>query len=510
MLSATIVFPLWTENLDAFKTLKQILSQIDTHDELLIPIAVPQKDILKALPLGGQTKIKLIEFTQTRFPNAFNHCVKLSQNEIVLLILPGAELLGQALLSFKKPFEQSSDCAIVRSNYYQCSPPSSKRDLNRISLVAKDLSEVYDTDLLIAYKKQALVETGLMDENLSYAYLYDLRLRLTDKYQCVALEEPLYQIPEPIRQLAERFPILKDFFSPVVPGPASKGFNYLFHPSKMQTELKEVFYRTLVRRQLYLPQCDTTFKCSDDFTRGPAISVLVRVHKRPQFVIQALESVFQNDFPDFEVLIIDNDPKAGGLEVLKAFLVDSRFKYIPNPNGNLAQSLNLGMALAKARYVVSLDSDDELTKTALRTVVNYMDDNPECALSISYYWLIDESGQKIMPEPIRHSEYSLNNILRVAGAGALRCWHRCLLNQLGGFDVHHFSHYGEDYDFVLRVSERFKVGRIPEALYLYRQHEWNTTKTISKEVRSQLKILARYFALDRRKEICAKQTLRAP
>ena len=94
---------------------------------------------------------------------------------------------------------------------------------------------------------------------------------------------------------------------------------------------------------------------------------------------------------------------------------------------------------------------------------------------ISYYDFIDDAGRAVEHlGVVRHLEYDRNVILRTNGAGAVRVWHRCVLERLGGFREEWFPDYAEDYDMILRLSERYAVGRVPEVLYRWRLHASNS------------------------------------
>jgi len=135
-------------------------------------------------------------------------------------------------------------------------------------------------------------------------------------------------------------------------------------------------------------------------------------------------------------------------------------------------------------------------------MVKYLDSHPECGLAISYYELMDEDGKTLKEfGVVKHSEYDRNNILRVDGAGAVRVWRKKVVDELGRFDVENFGRYAEDYALILKLSERYEVGRIHEVLYRYRRHPGNTDNLLDPELKIRNKNLARHMAAERRMEI---------
>ena len=121
-------------------------------------------------------------------------------------------------------------------------------------------------------------------------------------------------------------------------------------------------------------------------------------------------------------------------------------------------------------------------------------------MAISYYELMDMDGNTLQDfGVIKHLEYNRNNILRVDGAGAVRVWLTSALKSLEGFDEKELGGYGEDYDLVLKVSERYEVGRVHQVLYRYRRHPGNTDALIDGHRKIRAKSLARQHALQRRR-----------
>ena len=80
-------------------------------------------------------------------------------------------------------------------------------------------------------------------------------------------------------------------------------------------------------------------------------------------------------------------------------------------------------------------------------------------------------------------------------------WHKKVIKEFGGFNEEKFGHYGEDYDLVLKVSEKYDVGRVHHVLYRYRRHPENTDIMRDPEMKIANKTRARQEALQRRREL---------
>jgi len=202
--------------------------------------------------------------------------------------------------------------------------------------------------------------------------------------------------------------------------------------------------------------------------------------------------------------VVDNGSTDGTVKMLEAMAQqEPRVRLICNPGRNqISAALNLGVKAARGKYLSQLDSDDEYTADTLAQQVAYLEANPACGLAISYYEVIDEDG-RVLPEigVIRHEEYDRNNILRTSGAGAVRTWHRCAIEHLGGFDERAFSSYAEDYDLILKASECYDIGRVPATLYRCRRHQTNSEQQLDVRFRAERKAEARRNAIARRQAL---------
>ena len=184
--------------------------------------------------------------------------------------------------------------------------------------------------------------------------------------------------------------------------------------------------------------------------------------------------------------------------MVEKYTKDNRIRLIRNNINRIALSLNIAVNAARSKYISQLDSDDLYTENTLQFMIEFMEQS-NSALGISYYSLINESGEDL-PEfgIIKHLEYSRNNILRVDGAGAVRMWRRSAILEFGGFDEKDLCDYGEDYDLVLKVGEKYRISRVHEVLYKYRRHPDNSDVRRDPLFKLRNKNLARARALARR------------
>ena len=359
-----------------------------------------------------------------------------------------------------------------------------------------DVTEREDWGPLEMYRTNILRDLGGADPTLHFRADFDLRLKLTDGHPGIHIAEPLCCVPKPKTQTEAVAAAL--FF----PGRGKLGgFSYLFMDPNEEREIEEIFYSMLRRRGAFLPGPPGGVFPPPACT-SPRVSVVMPIHNRAAFLPLSVGSVQSGSHQDFEIVIVDNASTDDTLTVAKDLAgCDPRIRVISLSDNVIAKALNVGVREARGEYIAQLDSDDEYTPDTLAVMVRHLDAHPEEALAISYYELMDVEGATLTEfGVIKHLEYNRNNILRVDGAGALRCWRKAAILELGGFNEADFGHYGEDYDLVLKAGEKYEVGRVHQVLYRYRRHPGNSDVLRAPSLKIHNKTLARQRAIRRRQE----------
>ena len=112
------------------------------------------------------------------------------------------------------------------------------------------------------------------------------------------------------------------------------------------------------------------------------ISIIITTYDRPQYLRGAIDSVLCQSFKDFELIIVNDDPRMGEADKIIDSYKDSRIVYVKNKK-NLAgaKSLNTGLRLAKGAYIAILDDDDVWNYSKkIEEQVRFLEYNPEYVL----------------------------------------------------------------------------------------------------------------------------------
>ena len=107
----------------------------------------------------------------------------------------------------------------------------------------------------------------------------------------------------------------------------------------------------------------------------PKVSFCFTTFKRYDYLRSTLESVRNQTFSDFEVIVSDNDPEQSGRDIVESF--DSRFKYFPNKeNLGMKKSFNKSLERSNGEFVVMIADDDPVYPDMLETLLSLADKYP--------------------------------------------------------------------------------------------------------------------------------------
>lgn len=451
-------------------------------------------------------EIEIIKLNARDFrniPQMLNSAIKSLKGEY-FAIFSDVEPLPSAYKDIVASLEKKSDMAMIYSDYFEVYPDGAKKN-TILRDYDGDWTERFEFGYLKVYRKSCIEEVNGWSEEYGFAFEYDLHLKLADKYGFFHLKKPLYNCyltPDEVK--AKEVGASKLYFA----GKGKYGgFSYLYYSKDEEKEIEKAFKSMLKRRGIYLSHENKELAVDRKRDYDVKVSVIIPVYNREKYIGQAIESVLKQTFDDFELICVDNGSTDRTKEFIREYTKkDKRVKLIENYKNIIAYSHNLGIEAARGEYIAQLDSDDEYCPETLENMVSYLDSHPKCGLAISYYELMDENRKTLKEFGIvKHLEYERNNILRVDGAGAVRIWRKKVIDEFGRFDIKNFGRYGEDYDLILKISEKYEVGRVHKVLYRYRRHPGNTDNLLDAELKVRNKNLARRMSAKRRIEINSKR-----
>ena len=221
------------------------------------------------------------------------------------------------------------------------------------------------------------------------------------------------------------------------------------------------------------------------------ISVLMSVFNAEEFLHESIDSVLNQKYVDFELIIINDGSIDDTNRIINSYN-DKRIKLYENrQNVGLTQSLNIGLDMCSGEFIARLDGGDLMAEDRLIKQSNYLDHNPEIAVIGSYFKCIDQFGKKVdnlnWPSGIEYNIYrALYGENPVGHPGVLM--RREVITSIGGY--RNKFYYSQDIDLWLRIySEGFLIDNIPEYLTLYRIHN-NSISNLQRNEQEKYQCLA--------------------
>jgi glycosyltransferase involved in cell wall biosynthesis len=207
---------------------------------------------------------------------------------------------------------------------------------------------------------------------------------------------------------------------------------------------------------------------------APAVSVIIASYNQTEYLREAVESVFRQTWPDWELLIAD-DGSTGSTRSYLEGLADPRVRIIwLQHTGNPASVRNAAIKLARGRYVALLDSDDRWMPHKLAAQLEGLRSSPGCRWSYTHFRRIDASGQEIVDPRIAGwvppGGWIVEQLLTLEAAVTTPSVmvETALLEEVGGFDERFV--YCEDYDLWIRLALKSRVHADPAPLCWIRGH----------------------------------------
>lgn len=211
-------------------------------------------------------------------------------------------------------------------------------------------------------------------------------------------------------------------------------------------------------------------------------SVVIPTYNREKFIEKTLESVFEQTYPNYEIIVVDNCSTDRTEEILTPYIESEKIRFIKHvQNFERARSRNTGMDAASGDFLTLLDSDDFMFPENLADAAEFAAKNVEFKVFHNLYNLVD-GNSKIVYE---YKFPSLKNRLKAITSGNfMSCIGIFIHREVYGkyrFDTFPDLTGGEDWDFWLRVLADFEVGRIEKYNSGIQHHEGRSVNNQSIE-----------------------------
>ena len=214
-------------------------------------------------------------------------------------------------------------------------------------------------------------------------------------------------------------------------------------------------------------------KTSDikESTQAPKISVVYKTN--PEHLKEAIQSILNQTFTDFEFLILDDCPTDDREDVVKSF-DDKRIKYFKNEkNLGISDSRNKLIDLAEGEYLAVFDHDDISLPERFEKQVKFLDEHPEIGvLGSTFDWLHGQKGRNL-PENNKDIECFLMEGCALHHPAVMM--RKSVLTDNNLLYEQNFSP-AEDYLLFCKLIGKTKFYNAQKPVLLYRKHENQTSR----------------------------------
>lgn len=265
------------------------------------------------------------------------------------------------------------------------------------------------------------------------------------------------------------------------------GSRKLFYFIKIkETKVKKVFYvagiplfrikykNNKMKYYLFSILCLFTKK----LTFAPRISVLMPAYNAEKHISQAIESILNQTFKNFEFIIINDGSTDNTVNIINSYH-DNRILLIDNKqNMGLVTVLNQGLKLARGEYIARMDADDISLPDRFMKQIKYMDRHPKVGILGSWFNIF---GEKINRVEKKLRLPKLADMIKTSPVG-----HPTVMLRKKFFDKYHLQYdpvysHAEDYELWIRAIKYMKIANLPEVLLNYRWTEGNVSYIHEKE-----------------------------
>lgn len=201
----------------------------------------------------------------------------------------------------------------------------------------------------------------------------------------------------------------------------------------------------------------------------PKISVVMSAYNAERFIGEAIASILNQTWKDFEFVIVNDGSTDGTADVIRSF-DDSRIRFVEQENQGAIRSLNRGIMMARGEYIARFDADDIAMPHRLERQLAFLETHSGCAMVGSPVIQIDEDGREIKVEryPLGYREIKENLWIDVPFAHPTVMFRKAAFLKAGLYREK--LEPVDDYDLWFRMAELFDIENIDEPLCKMRKH----------------------------------------
>jgi len=229
----------------------------------------------------------------------------------------------------------------------------------------------------------------------------------------------------------------------------------------------------------------------------PSVSVIVPTYDRPQMLKEALKSILNQSYQDFEIIVVNDGGQEIG-EVLTALNRPDKIRNFRHKwNRGMAAARNTGLKAARGKYIAYLDDDDIFYRGHLETLITFLGSTRYLVAYTDAYRARKEivHGKSVVTRRVLpySFDFDCDRILVSNQVPMLCVMHETTcLNRVGYFDE--TLRMLEDWDLLIRLSRNFRIAHLKKVTCEFRSGEYGSSVSTSRQgefLRTVMRIHAR-------------------
>ena len=232
----------------------------------------------------------------------------------------------------------------------------------------------------------------------------------------------------------------------------------------------------------------------------PSISIILPTYNRRKWLKKAIDSVVNQSFTDWEMLVVDDVSSDGTEEMMSEIeRKNSKIKYHRIPVTNepgIAKFLNYGINTARGQYIARIDDDDQWScKDKLKIQHDFFEKNPDYVLIGGGVIVIDENENEMYRYFENETDYEIRKKILYANPRSHPSvmFRRETALKIGGYRTLEFA---EDWDFFLRMGKEWKLYNFKEYFAYYQMAQQNNSLRNQKGLAKAILKLIRVYKND--------------
>lgn len=211
----------------------------------------------------------------------------------------------------------------------------------------------------------------------------------------------------------------------------------------------------------------------------PLVSIVTPSYNQAAYLEEAMSSVFAQDYPSIEYIVIDGASTDGSVELIRRRAGDLAY-WVSEPDRGQADAINKGFARASGKYMAWLNADDRLKPGAVSEAVAFLESHREIGMVYGDADFIDARGRIIGRFRARQTDYRrlLRGYVHIPQQAAF--WRAELWRQVGPLDPG--LTFAMDYDLWVRLAKISSLHYHPRLWGEFRLHA--DSKTIQNDMRA--------------------------